>query len=950
MEKLFHIERLNLLQVLFAFNPAVLIMLAVAVFLSAFEFAATSDAGAGQPTLALQVDAGYRARAFCDGLKAVDGIARNFEFYVKNPDGSRSRICFGPWQGSLTVNSPGFYTLKGTDPASGAGYTIIYKQVDASSIELDITFKAPNQSCHLGFDIAKLAGDLFKGSAIEASPVLPSDVTTIPVTPLSVANRMLFMNKNRVLIKSILCDLEIRDLTATGTMLAADIRLVTWDNSKSIYFGSDNNYLNAGGTYSFKYSIRCLPPTIPPAPPVKIPPILKIVSTVKSVSNPWIFYASSAKENTITSGNYQLNPQDKIFGVPTGAAEIVLARELAKLTSMQLAVNPSAAATAGRGIFIERIPGGSAGNLPSEGFEIVTLSDNIVVRGADERGCLYGVYALLARFSTKTGAWSVDCGTIRDWPDLPIRGICMEELAPSIRDVTIVKKYLDAFSRARGNVVIFLHNPPQMRTWLKNLDDGGWTKAQMAELADYARTLQMDVWGGMGSSFNSSAFPELDIRSGSKFYNPFNLTSYQYLFSWYDQILSTYHPSTLLISHDEIMGLSIYAAESGKSTADILAADINKIHDRLALGNVKTAIWSDMLLDFNVWNAKESAANSLNPYFNSGATHLALPQLPKDIMILDWHYGAASDYASVDYFRKNGFSVAGSPWYNPSAAKTLAGSVKTYGGQGIITTDWGFLRTFSPAATTLYAPMCAWSKNCQVDPNNNDVAALADTVRDGIYSERTFVQTPVSLASASNKSTVDLLSGGGIFDIGPILDLRAFPSGKLDQGGFSFDVAPANSGQLNNCVVVGKGDITGGGLPVEKVVFKGSVTAKAVNFLHTCFIEEPQYNLRKLGRYVVEYENGQVVTIDLQENWNITDVRSSEGLRYNDWSFTRSPEVLIGSKPAWKGSSANGIPLNVQMFIWKNPYPGLKITDIRINASAAPVNSRIALLGLTFLQ
>ena len=109
--------------------------------------------------------------------------------------------------------------------------------------------------------------------------------------------------------------------------------------------------------------------------------------------------------------------------------------------------------------------------------------------------------------------------------------------------------------------------------------------------------------------------------------------------------------------------------------------------------------------------------------------------------------------------------------------------------------------------------------------------------------------------------------------------------------------------------------------------------------------------VRKLGRYLVEYDDdGGSETIDLLDNWNITDIRSSEGLRHNDWTFLRSPDVLIGSRPVWHGGSASGLPLNLQLFVWNNPHPAKKIHRITLIAADEPKGTKLALLGLTFLQ
>jgi hypothetical protein len=899
------------------------------------------------PTLELRVDTKNRARALCNNLPALVSLGGFFEFYERGPFGGRKRIFSGPWQGYLKENFSGTFTLKGNDPESGAGYTIVFKQSDLTTIELFMTYQAPSRPSNLGFDIVKLSADLFKGAMIDAQPSTVGDFKSIPIQPLPVARRMLLQGKNRIIIKSTLCDLEIIDRTESGTMLAADFRNIPWDKEKSIFFGAEKSNLVPGKSYSFRYSIRCLPPT-------RAAHLQKTTISGNPVKemNAWSFYAIPPKEERKESGHFALRPQDGIYGLPSGAVEVILNREIEKLTSLRLPIESSDIGKDGRGIFIERISPEAVPGLPTEGFEIITSQERVIVRGVSERACLYGAYAVLSRLKHEAAGWTLSCGTIRDWPDLPVRGVCIELLIPPLRDVNIVKRYLDAISRARSNVVIFLHNPPQIRAWLRNRDDGGWTRRQIAEIAHHAHSLQMEVWGGMGSSFTPADFRELEISSGTNLYNPFKDWSYKYIFSLYEEILQTYHPATLLIGHDEIQGLSVYAAQSGNTPADILAADVGRIHVWLTGKGVRTAMWGDMLLDFNEWDGKVGAANSMNAYFRSGATHQALKKLPKDVVILDWHYFEKSDYESIKYFRSNGFGAIGSPWYDPKGAQSFARSVKRYGGQGILTTDWGFLNTLTPSATTLYGPICAWSTDCAVDDRNADVAALAETMRDGVYDSVPAKQIEISLAEHANTSLHTTLQGNrrGFFEIGPVLDLRALSPGKHVLGKVSFDIVPDEAGRKKNCIVVTSIKEVQSVLPKEGVVFNSNMEAKAIAFLHTGFVEEPQFYPRKIGKYIVEYANGKTETIDLTENWNITDIRSTEGLRLNDWTFFRSPDELIGAKTGWRGNSAAGIPLNVQVFIWKNPDPTQNIRKIRLRAAEPPMKSSIALLGLTFLQ
>jgi hypothetical protein len=336
--------------------------------------------------------------------------------------------------------------------------------------------------------------------------------------------------------------------------------------------------------------------------------------------------------------------------------------------------------------------------------------------------------------------------------------------------------------------------------------------------------------------------------------------------------------------------------------------DVRRVHEWLASRQVRSAIWGDMLLEHEAWEPAVGSANSRNPVFNSGATHQALPDLPADILILDWHYQLSASYPSLDFFRRQGFPAVAATWHDPAAAKALAASVKRFGGRGIIATDWGIWPTLSPAATTLTAPLCGWSSGCPSAEEGRDVAALAATLRPPAFARRFGRQAPVDLVAVANATTTAVEGGPGLFGLGAGLDLRALSVGQQVLGEVNFDLAPGAV-----VVVSGSPRTTA---PQEAPLFNGRDRVSGVGFLHSCLVEEPQAEVRRLGRYLVTYESGRSAVIDLIDNWNITDIRSTEGLRQNAWSFVRNPDILIGTRPAWRGVSAAGIPLNLQTLIW----------------------------------
>ena len=238
------------------------IIFLLTVFLLQPQEAATSsvEQQKSQLNLELRVDVKKRARAYCNGVQTVVSIADYFEFFERTLIGGRKRIAQGPWGGLLQEISAGVYTLAGSDPISGATYTITFKQVDSSSLELSLAFKAPTQPSNLGFDILKLSSDLFLGAALEAAPSSFTDAKGVPVEPLPQAKRMLLTNKNRVLMRGSFCVIEITDLADSRTIYVADSRNVSWDKRKSILFGVSKEGLSPGKEYSFRYSIRCLSP------------------------------------------------------------------------------------------------------------------------------------------------------------------------------------------------------------------------------------------------------------------------------------------------------------------------------------------------------------------------------------------------------------------------------------------------------------------------------------------------------------------------------------------------------------------------------------------------------------------------------------------------------------------------------------------------------------------
>ncbi|MRS05624.1 hypothetical protein EG832_20770, partial [bacterium] len=352
------------------------------------------------------------------------------------------------------------------------------------------------------------------------------------------------------------------------------------------YLYNNKQSMLSAGHYSCEYLLRLYSPSKNSMPqPAKDSSIIynDQDSAKKFFSFPTKFESSHMEYCPLKSG---LNIHCDMPNVAT-----ILRNEIKSRTGINLGSRalPEKYQT-GEGIFI--ISGSrETPELPPDGFRLDISPRRIIIRGRNERGCLFGIYTLVDRLTVKNDVWRFPCVSIKDWPDVKVRVHITEIMPTVLHDVSFFKRYLAAVSRARGNTVIFYFYPRHIRQWKAGDSPLWWSKKEMEEISGYARSLYLDVWAGLSVQLNSKLDKEFDIASGSNFYNPFNPDSYEILFNGYTEIIRSCRPSTVLIGHDEMRGLSEYSSLKGTSSAEILAADINKIHQWLKERNLHTAVW-----------------------------------------------------------------------------------------------------------------------------------------------------------------------------------------------------------------------------------------------------------------------------------------------------------------------------------------------------------------------
>lgn len=176
-------------------------------------------------------------------------------------------------------------------------------------------------------------------------------------------------------------------------------------------------------------------------------------------------------------------------------------------------------------------------------------------------------------------------------------------------------------------------------------------------------------------------------------YDVMNPEVYKILRKIYEETIEIFKPSIVHIGHDEIYApnfpLNPEAAAIGANR--LIMQDLWYWYGFLKARGIRTMIWGDMFL------GPFESIDATNAKTVEEAKELRA-QLPKDIMISDWHYapGQPKHYASIKTLADEGFDVIAAPWYstvnivNFTKASALAAESTTSGlhSLGIMQTTW----------------------------------------------------------------------------------------------------------------------------------------------------------------------------------------------------------------------------------------------------------------------
>lgn|GEM_PF-1201401 len=192
-------------------------------------------------------------------------------------------------------------------------------------------------------------------------------------------------------------------------------------------------------------------------------------------------------------------------------------------------------------------------------------------------------------------------------------------------------------------------------------------------------------------------YPEFDLTPGAfpnnegiycREWDPLNPRVNEIAFELMDELIDAFRVDAVHVGMDEVflIGHPLSPSTKGKNPAGIYAKAVNDIYNHLVKKRgVEMLMWGDRLIDgtrypYGEW---ESSLNG---------TAAAVDQIPRDIIICDWHYEVREDYPSIPMFLEKGFRVLPTGWRDVEAIQRLirySQQLQHFNVLGFLFTNWG---------------------------------------------------------------------------------------------------------------------------------------------------------------------------------------------------------------------------------------------------------------------
>jgi hexosaminidase len=353
--------------------------------------------------------------------------------------------------------------------------------------------------------------------------------------------------------------------------------------------------------------------------------------------------------------------------------------------------------------------------LRDEGYILDVDREGVIIIAQSATGRFYGVMTLLQMLDREKRSTTVPGVFIRDWPLEKMRGVTDDLSRGQVSTMDNFKKIIRFLGRYKLNVyspyiedIFRFKSYPQI-----GRGRGDLTAAEIKDLDAYAKRYHVQlipIFETLGHWENILILPEFARYAefpGAHALNVSDESIYPMLDKMIGELSAAFSSPFFNIGADESWDVGLGASKQRVAASDLAtvhAEHYQKLFAILKKYKKKPMMYGDILLN--------------NPTI--------LEKIPKDVTIVDWHYGASDHYKSVDVLKGAGFPFVVSP-----AVWTFTGPFPNYintivnvenlnrdgfdsGSQGVLTSNWNDYGGEALRELNYYG--YAWTAECAWSP------------------------------------------------------------------------------------------------------------------------------------------------------------------------------------------------------------------------------------------
>jgi hypothetical protein len=283
--------------------------------------------------------------------------------------------------------------------------------------------------------------------------------------------------------------------------------------------------------------------------------------------------------------------------------------------------------------------------MSAEGYALGVGNDGIVIGAANGPGLLYGTMSLRQMLRIRTGDRSLPGLAIHDWPFMKMRGIQDEFSYGQVSTMQNFKDVIRFLAEYKMNTE-FYYFEDTFRFKLYptiGLERGAMTAEQAKELQAFAKPYNVQIipifemLGNQGQLLMLDAVRPFAEYPGSQSFSVDD-EAFEFLKSCFLELADVFESPYFHVGLDESWDLGFGKSEARvqkEGRGAVHASHYRRIYDLVKKRGKKMIMYADIILE--------------RPEI--------LEMIPKDIILMDWHYEPRQHYPSVPLLAKRGFPL-----------------------------------------------------------------------------------------------------------------------------------------------------------------------------------------------------------------------------------------------------------------------------------------------------